>query len=517
MMLDDPQAAQPAQDRNAISIDDIFRRVARRRPDALAIGDAPNRETFTDGAPRRLRFGEAALVVEAIAARLRDLNLPIDAIVGIQLPNVVEHALTLLGVMRAGMIAAPLPLLWRRADAVAALARIGTKALITCGHAGTFNHAQNALGVAAEVFSIRYVCGFGNDLPDGVVPFDELFAAPKPAAPLDRQPLGNSAAQVAAISFEAGEDGVVPVARTHLELLAGGLEVLLESRLEQDGIMLSTVAPSSFAGICLTLLPWILSGGSLLLHHPFNSNILGRQWRDDRFGALVLPGPVALRLADAGAFAQGGPDCIVAPWRSPQLLGASAVWREPNTAFVDVAIFGEAGLVAARRDADGRPAALPLGPIATPRAGTGGVVVAEMVQTETGTVALRGPMVPHHVFPPGIDRSDLPHFKIGRDGLVDSGYACRLDADAAAMTVTGSPAGIAGLGGYRLPLHGLLDTVTRIDAKATLAAVPDPLLGHCLIGRAADRAAVRAALHAAGVNPLVVGAFADRDEAAARV
>ena len=114
-----------------------------------------------------------------------------------------------------------------------ALSRIGAKALITCGHVGSFNHCQLAMRVAAEVFSIRYVCGFGADLPDGVVPFDDLFTAEKldPVPPLDRERQSNPAAHLAAITFDVGEDGVVPVARSHLQLLAGGLGVLLESRL----------------------------------------------------------------------------------------------------------------------------------------------------------------------------------------------------------------------------------------------------------------------------------------------
>ena len=55
-------------------------------------------------------------IVSAIAARLRRLGLQTDAVIGIQLPNTAECVLTILGVIRAGMIAAPLPLLWRRAD-----------------------------------------------------------------------------------------------------------------------------------------------------------------------------------------------------------------------------------------------------------------------------------------------------------------------------------------------------------------------------------------------------------------
>ena len=91
------------------------------------------------------------------------MGLPTDAIVGIQLPNTVENILTILGVMRAGMIAAPLPLLWRRADTSPRWRASARKALITCGRVGDFDHCQFAMRVAAEVFSIRYVCGFGNE------------------------------------------------------------------------------------------------------------------------------------------------------------------------------------------------------------------------------------------------------------------------------------------------------------------------------------------------------------------
>ncbi len=441
------------------------------------------------------------------------MGLSTDAIIGIQLPNIVENVLTRLGVLRAGLIAEPLQLLWRRADAVAALARIGGRALITCGQVGGFNHCQFAMRVASEVFSIRYVCGFGEKLPDGVVPFDDLFTAEKldPIPPLDRERQHNAAAHVALITFDVGEGGIVPVARNHLEMLAGGLGVVLESRLAQDAAILSTIAPSSFAGISLTLLPWLLSAGTLVLHHPFDPDLLAQQRRDRRCATLVMPGPVALRLADAGAFA-GGVGSVIAAWRSPERLATSPAWRERETILVDVPIFGEAALVAARRGPGGRAAPIPFGAVVAPRGSAGAVVVAELVHTEAGTVALRGPMVPHHAYPPGIERSGLPYFKIGRGGLVDTGYTCRVDSVTNAMVVTGPPSGIVSVGGYRFPLRELQEAVGRIDSGATLAALPDPLVGQRLIGDAADCDVVKAALNAVGVNPIVAAAFRDRGE-----
>jgi hypothetical protein len=508
------RTAPTAQQRAAppITIDDIFGRHARRRPDALALVDADNRTTFTDGAPRRLTYAQADRAVTAIAARLRQMGLPSDSVVGIQLPNVAENILAMLGVLRAGMIAAPLPLLARRADAVTALSRIGAKALITCGRVGAFNFGQFAMTVAADVFSIRYVCGFGTELPDGIVTLDDVFDIEQPdaVAAAERERADNASSHLATITFDTTATGLVPVARNHGELLTGGMAVLLESGLAQDAIILSTMMPSSFAGLCLTLLPWLLCGGTLVLQHRFDAALLARQRREEHCGTLVLPGPVALRLGATSAFAIDGPACVIAAWRSPLDLAAAVAWREPDITLVDVSIFGEAVLIAACRGASGKPQPLPLGAVAAPHGSASGVVVAELRRSEAGTLVARGAMVPHHSFPPGIERSGLPHFAIGAHGLVDTGYACRIDADDKSLQVTALPAGLVTVGGYRFPLHDITEVVHRIDEKATLAALPDPLIGQRLIGNTADRDVMRAALNAVGVNPLVVAAFRDR-------
>jgi hypothetical protein len=506
---DRAEAGQQPANGPSHTIDQLFHRLAARQPDAVALVDAPNRETFTDGAPRRLTFAAADRMISAIAGRLLHMGLPTDAVVGIQLPNTVENILTILGVLRAGMIAAPLPLLWRRADGFAALTRAGAKALITCRRVGNFSHGQFATHLAADVFSIRYVCGFGPDPPDGVVTLDDLFtaAALDPIPPLDRDRKGNAAAHLAVITFESGADGPLPVARRHLELLAGGMSVLLESKLEQGSSILSTIAPASFPGICLTLVPWLLSGGTLVLHHPFDADTFARQRHDEDCPTLILPGPVAFALADSGLFATDGPTTILAAWPAPERLAGSADWVTPHAALVDIPIFGEAGLVAARRDAGGRPEPIVLGPVTAPRAGNGTAVV-EFAATASNTLALRGAMVPHHSFPPGIERSDQPHFAIGHDGWVDSGYGCWVNPIRATAVITTVPAGMVSVGGYRLPLQGLTQVVSGIDSGASLSVVPDPLIGHRLVGQAADGAAMVAALDALGINPLVASAFA---------
>jgi hypothetical protein len=515
MILGDPAlaAAEAASGSIRVTIDELFRGHVERHPQALALVDPANRKSFTDGEPRRLSYSEADRIVAAIAERLRRMALPSDATVGIQLPNIVENILVMLGVLRAGMIPAQLPLLWRRAEAVTALGRVGAKALITCGHVGAFNHSHFALHLAAEVFFIRYVCAFGQNLPDGVVPFDDLLTADdgEQAPPFERERQGNPSAHVAAVTFDVGEGGLLPVARNHSELLVGGLAVLLESRMAQDSNILSALAPASFAGISLTLVPWLLSGGTLVLHHPFDPDVFARQRQDYRCSTLIVPASVAFHLADAGAFAGQDPASVIAMWRAPERLAASPAWSEPNTVLVDVPVLGEAALIPARRDSGGRPSALPFGPMTAPRHGADAIAVAEFTRTESGTMALRGTMAPGHSFPPGIERSGLPYFQIGRAGWIDTGYACRGDTITKGIVITAPPSGIVSVGGYRFPLRDLQDTTSRIDSSATLAALPDPLIGQRLIGNAADRRTMQKALQAVGVNPLVVAAFRDRN------
>jgi acyl-CoA synthetase (AMP-forming)/AMP-acid ligase II len=63
--------------------------------------------------PRSLSYAQADHAISAVAARLRSFGLPTDAVVAMQLPNTVDSFVVFLGILRADMIAAPVPLLWR--------------------------------------------------------------------------------------------------------------------------------------------------------------------------------------------------------------------------------------------------------------------------------------------------------------------------------------------------------------------------------------------------------------------
>jgi hypothetical protein len=262
----------------------------------------------------------------------------------------------------------------------------------------------------------------------------------------------------------------------------------------------------------MTLVPWLLVGGTLALHHPFDDATFAQQCRDLHGGAVVVPGPLVAQLAAAGHLsAQRGLKSVVAAWRAPEQLRRAPDWRESATRLVDVQLFGEIGLIAARRGADGRPAPIPLGPLVAPRgAADGAIAVVEVATTGHGTLALRGPMVPTSAFPPGVERTSLPRLQAAADGFVDTGYAGEAGRDNGAVTVSRPPPGLVSFGGYRFAIGELKSIISALDPSGTLAVRPDAIAGHRLTGTAANHEAIRMALRGIGANPLLVEAFGAR-------
>ena len=347
MILDGAQQAD-----GGVTLDELFRRAGVRRPDALALIDPPHAATVTGGAPRRLNYAKADRAISAFAGRLRRLGLQTDTVVALQLPNSVAGAVALLGILRAGMIAAPLPLLWRRQETVAALSRANAKAIVTYAA-----QAETVTQAAAELFPVRHVCGFGGNLPDGVAPLDDVFAAQGAEFFQAQARPGPAAAHVAAITFEVTGGGIVPRAHSHSGLVEGGRAAVAQAGLTADATILSTIPLGSFAGIALTLVPWLIAGGTLALHHGFDPAAFAAQMSAQQPSAVVLPGPALAPLSDAGLL-DAPLQTIFALWRAPERLAAATPWQH-SAVLVDVACCGETALHAARRDHDGLPAPAP--------------------------------------------------------------------------------------------------------------------------------------------------------------
>jgi hypothetical protein len=283
---------------------------------------------------------------------------------------------------------------------------------------------------------------------------------------------------------------------------------LLEAGIEDDSTVLSTIPLGSFAGIALTLLPWLIGGGTLVLHHGFDAATFAEQCNSHDIGAVVLPAAAVLPLAEAGLL-DGPIGQILALWRAPEQLANCPAW-DGTAAFVDVASFGEIGLLAARRGTDGLPGPIPCGVVGAPRGAPRTIAVAETARTKSGTLALRGPMVPADAYSPAAGYNGEPHWLPDAAGFVDTRYACRYDRSNETLTITAPPAGITAVGGYRFRQNDVDWLVAKADLRATIVALPQAMLGQRLAGSSPDPAVTEVSLRSAGVNALIETAFHPR-------
>lgn len=487
------------------TLDDLFRRTVARQPDAVALIDPPNKPRVTGDAPLMLTFAEADRAISAIAAQFSESGLPPGSIVAMQMPNTVEFVVTVLAAIRAGLVAALLPQLWRQSELTDALNRTGARAIVGVGRIEIVDHAELALNAAAEAFSIRNVFGFGRDLPEGMAPLaieTGNAAETLPPAVLD-------ARRPALVTFDVTPEGLRVVPRSHVHLISGGLAIVLESGLPPGARLLSAMAPSSFGGFTASVTTWLLNGGALALHHPADLQVLERQLGDGGCDALAVPAPLALRLAEAGAFADETTiRHVIGLWRTPDRVAGSETWPVPGATLTDVYLFGEIGLFGARRAEDGLPAPIMPGLFGAPRGAAGAKTIGEIVVTPKATLALRGAMVPLAAYRATQGARGLTEAAASDD--VDTGYAARIDRAGGALTITAPPVGLVAVGGYRFLSHELEQWAARLSAGAMLTALPDQLNGFRLAGRASDNRRAREALGELGLNPLMVEAFRDR-------
>jgi hypothetical protein len=488
------------------TLDVLFRRLLARQPDALALTDPPDKARVTGQPPRRLTFAQADRAIAALAAHFVEAGLPANSVIAVQLPNTVELMLTMLAAHRAGLVVALLPQLWRQAELTVALNRTGARAIVSMSRIDGVGHADLAMNAAVEAFSIRHVCGFGGDLPEGMASLDDVIATGPAAVPSATQ----DGRRAAIISFDVTVDGFRAVPRTHLNLIAGGLAIFLESGVPQGATILSAFAPSSFAGIASSLVTWLLSGGALALHHPFDADVLERQIGEQACNVLVAPAPLALRLAEAGLLSRKPAlGHVIGLWRAPEQVASSPPWPEEPAPLTDVYLFGEAGLFSARRANDGTPVAFLPGPHTAPRDAAAASITGEILLTPKGTLALRGPMIAVAAYAPSAPLSGNSLIAPPPVDYVDTGYAARLDRTTGAICITAPPSGIMAVGGYRFLAHDLQEWAKRLGQGALLTALPDRLSGYRLAGRAQDNARAREALLELGLNPLMSEAFRD--------
>jgi non-ribosomal peptide synthetase component E (peptide arylation enzyme) len=387
-----------------LTAEGLLRRRAQKRPDAIALADAPGGHGLARGGAGICSFAEADATVDALARVFIELGLKPGDRIAIQLPNVALQSITILAAWRAGLTVLMLPMLWRRLEIESVCALLAPKALLgACGVADE-NQAETLCTIAASHLSVRFVLGFGSELPDGVTSLDEALEAGLrgDAGPVKAAGLAGPAM----ITFTARAGApLVPVFRHEDDLLAQGAMTVLALSLTSRDTILSPYPLTGAVGLGLGLMPWLISGGALALHHPFDYDRFVQQLIGSQVTVTALPASILAALADDGVLQ--APDCKLARagcvWSVAELAGGGTELDAAGIPLFDLYPLGDLVSLVHRREAGSDPGLIPKGKIEI--SGTDG---ARTVFLETALgggsralglgprdLLLRGPAVPH--------------------------------------------------------------------------------------------------------------------------
>lgn len=486
------------------TLDALLRRAAEIRPQSRALADAPNRPHLIGGEARHYSWSELDGLVDALAGRLRQMGLPTDAVVATQFAMSSDAVIALLAVLRAGCIAAPLPLGWGRREVSAHLQRLGARAVLTAGRVGPVESADIMRYAAAETFSVRFVMSLGGPVLDGVIPLDDVMADPTVADRVEIERSGNAADHVAIVTADAVAEGHIAVARSHNEVVAGGLAAYVAGVPDEHSVFAGALAPDGFAGIALQIVPWLMAGGTLVAHPPLAPRIIRDRLAPDGVTHAVLP--VAL-----------GEYVIAAPLAErPQLRHLALLARRPISADsfaaaaedgLAVDVFYGIGETAVARGLRGAGGAITLGPDThTSGSGQSPVLVETRVGPD-GELALRGAMVPVHAFPPGAENGQPPFWSTDASGFRATGMPAAADKASRTVAIGSREAGVVSIGGRRFAESAIRGAYAEAGGEIAPVIRPDPLLGERVAGIVGDGRAIvglAARLVESGLTPLAI-------------
>ena len=320
------------------SLDGLLRGQASNNPDKIALVDAPDRKQWTTGAPRTLTYKELNQEVEFLSGFLKGLNLAAGSVVAIAMGNTTNSYVAALAVHRAGFIAAPIPLYWAREETMMYLDNVQARVIITCDVLEDLQVALMCREIAQQLFNIRYVFGFGDNLPDGVVNLERILQMAElgeTEVTADELPSPNAVACIHPQEFNTtGKTGTISRSSNHL---LATYNVLADSLPETENPILP-FSISGIVGFSFGLIGILRGDYTLHLHHYRADELLNRQIGDVSSNLAFLPAGLSGIVEDEAV-------TLALVHKNTQLERA----RYPDRTIVDVTVLNESAVFAESR------------------------------------------------------------------------------------------------------------------------------------------------------------------------
>lgn len=281
--------------------DDLFRKHVTARPQHLALVDPPNTMDIYGREPKRLNWEEAEDLVTRYTSMFVKQDLRKDDILIVQLPNSVDLSAVYLACARLGVIVSPVPTLYRDNELKDIAKQLDAKAVITAIRIGTYDHGALAVRLKEANPSIQKVFCIGEvDNRSGFIAVEkELVSLTKEdlEAALEKVHVSEvSADDIFTVCWTSGtESAPKGVPRSHNEWLAISRMTSEANEVKNGAHILNPFPMVNMAGFATSFFGWLLSGGVLVQHHPFDLSLFIQQIHDEHITNTSAP-PALLNL-----------------------------------------------------------------------------------------------------------------------------------------------------------------------------------------------------------------------------
>lgn len=246
-----------------------------------ALIDPPNRDELVGGSPKRLSFSEIDQLSDQLACLLFQAGLRQDDKLILQMPNVSEIVLVYLAASRLGVIVSPVAMQYGHFE----LSHID-QTIEADGYLAFEKFKGDGFGhEQANILSdkCRTVILSGDDWINADTP--QMTEYKDYCAGLDIN--ANDIFTICWTSGTTGRSKGVP--RSYNHWLSSTLASEDAIKLKPGAIMLNPFPFINMAAIGGFLFYWLKLGGTMVLHHPFEANVLLGQLQNEDVEYTILP------------------------------------------------------------------------------------------------------------------------------------------------------------------------------------------------------------------------------------
>ncbi|MBB3033704.1 class I adenylate-forming enzyme family protein [Alteriqipengyuania lutimaris] len=275
------------------SVDAVTRRAVASGRDGDALVDPFNRAKLDGHEPERLSWRQLDERIDRLAAALLDEGLEKDDVILAQLPNTVDAVLLFLACARLGAILSPVAMPYRRHELEFIAGQVKPRFFVTVESFAGFDHAALGRSLAEERGGLQ-VLTFGGG--EGDLRAKAAAASPsRTRAHVDANPVAGG--EVLTICWTSGtESRPKGVPRDHNHWILNA-EVVADGTGAQEGdVLLNPFPLVNIGSIGGLVMPWLLLGTKLVLHHPFDLGVFLKQIEQERVSYTIAPPAVLTAL-----------------------------------------------------------------------------------------------------------------------------------------------------------------------------------------------------------------------------